>query len=83
MFDLSEEFSGKFYCKRDFSLVIHNSFYQVHTYLFECFLQANHTITKLTDERSMATKEKDMLKHEVVSNLFSASFSIILATHLD
>ena len=44
-------------------------------------LQAELTITKLTEERSMTTREKDRLKHELVSNSRSRIlFSIILFT---
>lgn len=33
-------------------------------------LQAGHTIAKLKEEKSLATREKDMLKHELVSEFF-------------
>lgn len=40
-------------------------------------LQAEVTIMKLTEERSMTTREKNMLKHELVSNLFHESFFLL------
>lgn len=54
---------------RNYFMMIYHSVIKVILIGFFLFLQADHTITKLTKERSAAIREKDILKHEVVSNL--------------